>query len=449
MNLYVKFIWFTFTTMLLSSLIGFLVMNVYYDLNLKDANNDKNMRILIEVAEQLESGSGQPAETLNLLGDAGYQFYLTGNGRSEFYGGEYREQSLSDDVISSVLNDEQYHGISEFPRSAFITGFFANELRNTVGVPVTIEGADYALFMRPDIGLLFQELHWLFAGLAGGIILLSFLLMMIVARLLTRPIVQLTEAAEQMERESFDQPLKVKRRDEIGRLAERFTAMRTQIARSIQKREEFVHNVSHDIQSPLHKIQSTLSLLEKETLTESERQHYYGMIRGEAAQISSLTKQLLILASFNEEESLSEQVEVSTQLTAIIERLRYLFDENGLAVAADLEHATVRGNGVLLQSVWENLLTNAIKYSHGGGLVEVICRAEKDHVEVIIKDEGIGMTEAQVAQAFDRFYRADEARSEQGSGLGLSIVKEIIDLHSGTVRIESETSQGTTVKVRL
>lgn len=157
-----------------------------------------------------------------------------------------------------------------FPRETFVTGFFANELKNTVGVSIVIDGDRQALFLRPNIKLLLQELHLLFGGLAAGIILLSFIGMLIVARLLILPITKLTEATEKMGSESFNVPLSIDRKDEIDRLADQFL-----------KRKEFVHNVSHDIQSPLHTIQSYLTLLQKEGVSENEKEQYSAIIQEE------------------------------------------------------------------------------------------------------------------------------------------------------------------------
>ncbi|TDL32825.1 HAMP domain-containing histidine kinase [Jeotgalibacillus sp. S-D1] len=449
MSLYVKFIWFTFMTMLVSSLIGFFAMNIYYDLNLKQDNNDKNLAIAQSFASFVEEGPAERADaSLELLGESGYQLYVTSGTEVLRYGGSYRNESLDEEVISQVLSGEEYNGIRDFPREAFVTGFFANELRNTVGVPVEIDGETYALFLRPNIGLLFQELHWLFGGLAAGIVILSFIGMTIVARFLITPISTLTVAAEEMTGESFDRPVLIRRKDEIGRLADRFVAMRAQMERSISKRKEFVHHVSHDIQSPLHTIQSSLALLEKSPI--HKQKEIQEVIGEEVNRISLLTNQLLTLASFDQEElETFERVTVGKQVQESVERLRYVFEEKEHAVTIKAEDAVVKGNAILLQTVWENLLTNAAKYSDPGGMISVKVWVEGADVAVRVKDNGVGMSETEIERAFDRFYRADEARAQKGSGLGLSIVKEIIDLHQGEIRIESTPNEGTLVEVRL
>ena len=453
MSLYVKFIWFTFATMLLSSVISFFAMNTYYHQYLKEENNDKNMAIATSFAEFLDGVSPEQVEdTLNVLGNAGYQLYITDGETVVRYGGDYRDESIDESDIQQVLGGQVFNGIRDFPRETFVTGFFANELENTVGVPIELDGERYALFLRPNIKLLFQELHLLFGGLAMGIILLSFIGMLLVARLLIQPITKLTEATEKMGIETFDVPLSIDRKDEIGRLAEQFLTMRSRIEQSILKRKEFVHNVSHDIQSPLHTIQSYLALLQKEGTDEKEKEQYAAIIQEETTRLSLLTNQLLTLASFDAEATDPvEEVSVDLQLRETLSHLRYAFEEKELGISAQLESIKVKGNAVLLQTVWENLLTNAIKYSEPGNSIDVHLASASEHLILEVRDEGIGMSADEIEHAFDRFYRADQARTRslKGSGLGLAIVKEIVELHKGTVEIKSTPNAGTTVQVKL
>lgn len=453
MSLYVKFIWFTFATMLISSIISFFAMNTYYHQYLKAENNDKNRAIASSIAEFAESVPADQIEaTFQMLGDAGYQLYITDGNTVNRYGADFRDETIDEADIQQVLQGDAFNGIREFPRQTFVTGFFANELENSIGVPVELNGENHALFLRPDIKLLFQELRLLFGGLAVGIIILSFIGMLLVARLLIQPITKLTEATEKMGTETFDVPLSIHRKDEIGRLADQFVTMRNRVEQSILKRKEFVHNVSHDIQSPLHTIQSYLSLLQQSGSGEEEKKKYAEIIQEETTHLSLLTNQLLTLASFDKEvQELTEEISIDQQVRDILSHLRYAFDEKELGISVQLAPVNVKGNAVLLQTVWENLLTNAIKYSEPGGAIEISLNTAPGVITLEIRDEGIGMTADEAVRAFDRFYRADQARvrSLKGSGLGLAIVKEIVELHNGTIEIKSTPKIGTTVQLKL
>ncbi|WP_203334433.1 sensor histidine kinase [Planococcus beigongshangi] len=453
MSLYVKFVWFTFATMLVSSIISFFAMNTYYDQYLKAENNDKNLAIATSIAEFAESVPADQIEaTFQMLGDAGYQLYVTDGDTVNRYGAKFRDETIDEADIQQVLQGDAFNGIREFPRETFVTGFFANELENSIGVPLELNGENHALFLRPDIKLLFQELRFLFGGLAVGIIILSFIGMLLVARLLIQPITKLTEATEKMGTETFDVPLSINRKDEIGRLADQFVTMRNRVEQSTLKRKEFVHNVSHDIQSPLHTIQSYLSLLQKIGSNEEEKKKYADIIQEETTHLSLLTNQLLTLASFDKEvQELSEVISIDQQIRDTLSHLRYAFDEKELGISAQLASVNVKGNAVLLQTVWENLLTNAIKYSEPGGAIELSLSSSPKEMVLEIRDEGIGMSAEETVRAFDRFYRADQARvrSVKGSGLGLAIVKEIVELHKGSIEITSSPKAGTTIHVVL
>src|SRR5699024_8282774 len=101
---------------------------------------------------------------LENIADVGYRMVLVDEERNErYFGAEFRDKGLTNQRKDNVLNGEIYHGMAEFPQETFVTGFFANELENTIGVPFTYEGEQYALFIRPDIILLFNEMHYLLA----------------------------------------------------------------------------------------------------------------------------------------------------------------------------------------------------------------------------------------------------------------------------------------------
>ncbi|WP_191556784.1 sensor histidine kinase [Metabacillus idriensis] len=454
-SLYLKFVWFTLITMIISSFTSFFVMNTYYHQFLKKENDKKNAAIASEMSAYLEGlTSDQMSDALKMLGSAGYQLYIEDqSGSGSFYGGEYRDKTLPKEVISSVIHGEVYHGMRDYPRETFVTGFFANELKNSVGVQVEADGTNYALFIRPNIGMLFGELRLLFGGLAIGLLLLSIFGMIIAARKLIHPISHLTNVTKKMAAESFDEPINISRRDEIGQLAESFDAMRLQMKQLMTKRKEFVNNVSHDIQSPLHTIQSYLALLKKPDVTKEEQIAYQNIIQQETSRLSELTKQLLALTVLDESLALQDQemVSINKQWLDTINRYRWKLEEKEMSLSHSLKAEKIKGNAALLLTVWENLISNAVKYSEQGGSIHIETNSREDQVTIMICDEGIGMSEEEKKQAFERFYRADKARTRktEGTGLGLSIVKEIIHLHQGSILIESEPQKGTSITISL
>jgi signal transduction histidine kinase len=452
-SLYGKFALTTILIMLFSTICGFLLTNTYYQNVMKERNDKKNMEIAKSIAAHIEASPKLPLSNyLSTVGKIGYQLYVVDeSGKGHFYGGKYRVQDLQASSVKKVLDGYIYHGMREFPRQTFVTGFFANELSNTIGVPFTYENKRYALFVRPDIKLLFSEVHTLLGGLIVGTAFLSLLLMLVVAKLLIVPITQLTEATKRIAHENYDTQLNIDRRDEIGQLAASFHTMVGQLQENDQIRKGFISNVSHDFQSPLLNIQGYAGLLKSTNLTEENRENYAEIIQSETKRLSKLTRQLLLLTTLDQSTRMVkyQEFELDKQLKACVNKYRWWLEEKQIHLLMEIDPTTYNGDAALLENVWDNLLTNAIKYNRPEGEIHIRLLAKESYLEVTVSDTGIGVAEEEKAQLFERFYRADKSRSEEGTGLGLSIVKQIIELHKGEIHVTSTPNEGTSFTIKL
>lgn len=204
---------------------------------------------------------------LSHISQLGYQMYLVASdGNGIFYGGDFRKKELDQNIIQEVVSGKTYHGIDQFPSKLFVTGFFDNVLKNTIGVPVIVDGAPHALFIRPNLEVQFGEMRIFFAILLTFTILLSVIFVVISTRYIVKPISKLTEATKKIAKGNYNIQLQVNRRDEIGQLASHFSLMTKSLEQLEAMRQEFVSNVSHEIQSPLASIQGFSQTLQLENL---------------------------------------------------------------------------------------------------------------------------------------------------------------------------------------
>ncbi|MFK2826213.1 HAMP domain-containing sensor histidine kinase [Bacillus sp. B190/17] len=452
-SLYGKFVLMTTIIMLFSTVCGFLLTNTYYHRVMKERNDEKNVEIAKRIITYIEETPQLDLHHyLTTIGDVGYQLYIVDEqGKEHAYGGQYRVKNLDDSAVKVVLEGSIYHGMRNFPRETFVTGFFANEMSNTIGVPFKYNNRQYALFIRPDIKLLFSEVHTILGGLVVAAALLSLLAMLIMAKMLIVPITQLTAATKRIANEKYDTQLTIDRHDEIGQLAASFNTMMEQLKENDKIRKEFISNVSHDFQSPLLNIQGYGGLLKSAGLSDEERQNYADIIQSETNRLSKLTCQLLLLTSLDQSSRMVKyrDYRLDEQLKACISKYRWLLEEKQINVSMTMEPTIYRGDAALFENVWDNLLTNAIKYNRPEGDIHITLEAKDHYIEVIVKDTGIGMSEAEQAQLFHRFYRADTSRTKEGTGLGLSIVKQVIELHKGNIHVVSVPNEGTVFTITL
>ncbi|MEH7352085.1 HAMP domain-containing sensor histidine kinase [Neobacillus drentensis] len=454
-SLYSKFAFITIMIMIVSGIISFLLSNAYYQVKLKQQNDEKITHFAFEIAD---FASEHPLISLedyfDHIGAIGYQILLINpDGDKQYFGSPFRKKELPKEITEKVLHGEVFHGVSQFPHKTFVTGFFANELKNSVGVPLEYNNKKYAIFIRPDIKLMFNEMHILFGWLLVISILLSILFVLISTKYLVKPIRNLKKATKEIAEGNFSIKLDIDRKDELGHLAISFTRMAEKLAKVDMLRKELISNISHDIQSPLTNIKGYLNLLESSDKSEEEKQQYIRVVHSEVNRLSNMAKELLLLSSIESKKDMMDisTVDVAGQLKSVIHQYQWRILDKGIMMSYSLPDASVKGDASLLYSVWENLLTNAIKYNCENGTIDIELTDSESQIEVAVKDTGIGIDTNEMVRIFDRFYRADtsRARSVEGTGLGLSIAQSIVDMHHGVINVTSQKGKGTIFTVIL
>lgn len=239
----------------------------------------------------------------------------------------------------------------------------------------------------------------------------------------------------------------------LGTLARSVNTMAIGLEQIETMRQEFISNVSHEIQSPLTSIRGFARALQSDRLGSDERRHYLTIIETECMRLSKLSDNLLALASL---ESAGLRVEAKAyrldqQIRDVVVAAEPQWVEQGLDIEVNLEAITIVADADRLRQVWTNLLHNSVKFTPPGGQIRIsLCRQGED-VIVEIADTGVGIAEEDLPHVFERFFKADRSRERArgGSGLGLAIAHKIITLHNGTIGVESTPSAGSTFTVRL
>lgn len=238
---------------------------------------------------------------------------------------------------------------------------------------------------------------------------------------------------------------------ELQEMAHNFNIMVRELTGTEFLRNDFVENVSHEFKTPLSAIEGYVTLLQKPGLTEKKRAEYTKKILYNTKRLSSLTGNILLLSRLENQETgiKREPFCLDEQLRELILSQEESWSEKNLKLEIDLDSADYCGNKDLLAHVWQNILSNAIKFTSVGGMVRILLCSRSDAIEVSITDDGIGMSEEVKRRVFEKFYQGDKSHSVQGNGLGLALAKRVVDLHGGTISVSGKEGKGTTFTVVL
>lgn len=236
-------------------------------------------------------------------------------------------------------------------------------------------------------------------------------------------------------------------------LVDSINDMAFELGRMEIMRQEFISDVSHEIQSPLTSIIGFTKALRNEKLKPQERLHYLNVIEEESLRVSKLSDNMLRLAALDAETVRFEPktYRLDKQLRHIILTFEPLWSEKNILIDVTLDPIELKANEELMSQVWINLIQNSIKFTQENGAIQISMTPKEDIIEIIFSDNGPGIAEVDQNRIFERFFKADKSRtsSTKGSGLGLSIVKRIIDIHHGTITLCSSLGNGTTFTVCL
>ncbi|MDI3280023.1 MAG: ATP-binding protein [Bacillota bacterium] len=290
----------------------------------------------------------------------------------------------------------------------------------------------------------------LLAGLLGGAGAL--LLGLVLSRRITEPLLHLNQAARRLAEGDLSQRVPVETGDEVGRLAQTFNFMAARLEELEKLRRKLTADVAHELRTPLTAIRSYIEAFQDGVL-KPEGKHLEDLHQ-EVLRLVRMVEDLreLSLAEAREKRLHLEPLELGDLAAAVADRLRPLMEEKGIALEVTPGPAlTVRGDAEALNRVLHNLLFNAYQYTESGGRVRVTVERRGGMAAVDVSDTGIGIAPQDLPYIFERFYRADPSRTRAtgGTGIGLTIARELVQAHGGRIEVKSEPGRGSTFTVLL
>jgi len=236
--------------------------------------------------------------------------------------------------------------------------------------------------------------------------------------------------------------------DEIGELAATFDSMISRLKASFEELAQFSADVSHELRTPLTVLQGEVEVALRGNRTIEEYKEVLKSNLEEIKRLKSIVETLLFLSKAESGQIIYKikEIDVIDVIISVISSLKSFIKEKNIKIDIDGEPETyIKGDENLLKQLFYNIIHNAIKYNRKNGKITVSIRENDDKIFVSIEDTGFGIKENQLKNIFNRFYRVDKARTrkEGGFGLGLNIVKKIIDIHNAEIEVESEINKGT------
>ncbi|MBE6059312.1 MAG: HAMP domain-containing histidine kinase [Clostridium sulfidigenes] len=273
----------------------------------------------------------------------------------------------------------------------------------------------------------------------------------IASKRILRPIRTLSKATEEVAKGNFSVKIGIPKDYEFALLAKNFNKMVHELSSIETLRNDFVSNVSHEIKTPIASIQGFAKLIQDKNLNDDERSEFTDIIISELSRLSKLTSNILKLSKLENQEVITGKAEfaLDEQIRCAILIMEPEWSEKGIDLDIDLDKVSIIGNEDLLQQVWLNIIGNAIKFTEKGGTIGIKLMDLQDKIVIKVSDNGVGMNEETQRHIFDKFYQGDKSHLSKGNGLGLSLVKRIIELCDGEIKVRSKLYYGTTFTIGL
>ena len=271
-----------------------------------------------------------------------------------------------------------------------------------------------------------------------------------------RPVKRIVSAAEQIMKGDFSVRIpSLRSADKMSGfdvIADYFNQMAEDLSGTETLRTDFIANVSHELKTPLAVIQNYGTLLQQPSLSEEKRQEYAKAITNTSRRLANLITNILKMNKLENQQIYpkAETYELGEQLCECLLAFESAWEEKDLEIETDVEEEVlVDTDAELLSLVWNNLFSNAVKFTEPGGTISLSLKAEGEFAIVRVSDTGCGISSEVGKHIFEKFYQGDTSHAAQGNGLGLARVKRVIDIVGGDISVSSEVGKGSTFTVKL
>jgi len=269
-----------------------------------------------------------------------------------------------------------------------------------------------------------------------------------------RPVQRIVHAAQQVMKGDLTArvPHRMDFQDGFDVIADYFNRMTEELSGMETLRTDFIANVSHELKTPLAVIQNYGTMLQQPNLSEEKRQEYAKAITEASRNLAGLITNILKLNKLENQQVYPNAgaYNLSEQLCECLLLFEDVWERKELEIETDIEeNVTVNADEELLALVWNNLFSNAMKFTEPGGRISLSLQSQGEYAVVKVSDTGCGISQETGAHIFEKFYQGDTSHVMKGNGLGLALVKRIMDITGGDISVESQVGKGSTFTVKL
>jgi two-component system phosphate regulon sensor histidine kinase PhoR len=376
---------------------------------------------------------------------------------------------LTDSDVSDHLNMENHIDRKEIQEALNEEYGSARRKSDTLSISMLYvsylsQQGDYVLRISMPFSGLMDYMPILFPAILlslGVTLILSMVLASRLSRSITKPLYEISEELLKLQENNPEFSFKTYEYYELNLIADTTKRMADAVKESMKKiefekmiRQEFFTNASHELKTPITSIKGYIELLENGMATDDNmKMEFMVRIKKEAQNMASLINDILMISRLEtkEAEVTITDIRICPLVYEIIESLKPLASENEVTIEMNCRPIVLKANYGQMRELFNNLITNAIKYNKAKGKVKILVTREGNDAVFIVEDTGVGIPENSKQRIFERFYRVDKGRSKKmgGTGLGLSIVKHIVNYYNGSIELYSEVGKGSRFTVRI